>query len=47
MSPPFSGKKFKPSKVSVLLATCSKTAFLPGLFFYPEDGEGTFLRNFG
>jgi hypothetical protein len=47
MYPPFSGKKFKPNRVPFLLATCSETGFLPGLFFYPEDGEGMFLRNVG
>jgi hypothetical protein len=30
-----------------LLATCFLAVFLLGLFFYPEDGGGMFLRNVG
>jgi hypothetical protein len=39
MSPPSSGSKNK------LLATCFHAGFFLGLFFNPEDGGDTFLRN--
>jgi hypothetical protein len=43
MSPPFSGKKNKPSVKTALLAGCFRAGFLLVLFFDPEYGGNMFL----